>query len=230
MEPLGPRGVHVWSVDLDVPPERLAALESSLSESERERAARFHFRRDRERFTAARGSLREILGAYLGLAAGEVAFVYGAHGKPALASPLIAGGLDFNLSHAAGVALVALVRGRPVGVDVEAQRPLGDLLGMARSVMTAPELAAFEALPAEARPGAFFTLWTRKEAYMKATGAGFALPPQSFAVDGLPAAGWTLRDLPVGAGFAACVAVQGPLDPLRYAPWPPAGRGELPVP
>ena len=57
MEPLGPQGVHVWSVDLDVPPERLAALESSLAEPERERAARFHFRRDRERFAAARGSL-----------------------------------------------------------------------------------------------------------------------------------------------------------------------------
>jgi 4'-phosphopantetheinyl transferase len=220
MEPLSTRGVHVWRVALDVPAQRLAALEASLSEEERARAARFHFRRNKERFSAARGTLREILGAYLGLAPGEVAFVYGAQGKPALAPPLVAGGLDFNLSHAAGLALVALVRGRPVGVDVEAHRPLGDLLAMARTVMTGAELAAFQALPEEARAPAFFTLWTRKEAYMKATGAGFTLPPQSFAVQGLAGAGWTLRDLPVEGGFAACVAVRGPVDPLRYASWP----------
>ena len=119
---------------------------------------------------------------------------------------------------------MALVRGRPVGVDVEAHRPLGDLLAMARSVMTGAELAAFQALPEEARAPAFFTLWTRKEAYMKATGAGFTLPPQSFAVQGLAGAGWTLRDLPVGGGFAACVAVRGPVDPLRYASWPAPRR------
>jgi 4'-phosphopantetheinyl transferase len=223
MEPLTAQGVHVWSVALDVPPARLAALERCLAEDERERAARFRFRRDRERFTAARGTLREILGAYLGRAPGDITFVYGEHGKPALAPPLSGGGLAFNLSHAAGVALVALVRGRPVGVDVEAHRPLDDLLAMARSVMTGAELAAFKALPAAARAAAFFTLWTRKEAYMKATGAGFTLPPQSFAVEGLPGAGWTLRDLAVGAGFSACVAVQGPVDPLRFAPWPPGG-------
>ncbi len=124
---------------------------------------------------------------------------------------------------------MALVRGRPVGVDVEAHRPLGDLLAMARSVMTGAELAAFQALPEEARAPAFFTLWTRKEAYMKATGAGFTLPPQSFAVQGLAGAGWTLRDLPVGGGFAACVAVRGPVDPLRYASWPPAPRAPGPL-
>jgi 4'-phosphopantetheinyl transferase len=236
MEPLSTRGVHVWSVALDVPPHRLTALESSLSDPERARAARFHFRRDRDRFSAARGTLREILGAYLGRPPGEVDFAYGPQGKPRLApsGPESPGGpqglggdrdapLDFNLSHAAGLALVALVRGRPVGVDVEAHRPLGDLLAMARSVMTGAELAAFQALPEEARAPAFFTLWTRKEAYMKATGAGFTLPPQSFAVQGLAGAGWTLRDLPVGGGFAACVAVRGPVDPLRYASWPPGG-------
>ena len=86
MEPLSTRGVHVWSVALDVPPQRLAALESSLSDPERARAARFHFRRDRERFSAARGTLREILGAYLGRPPGEVDFAYGPQGKPRLAS------------------------------------------------------------------------------------------------------------------------------------------------
>ena len=110
-------------------------------------------------------------------------------------------------------------------MDVEAHRPLGDLLAMARTVMTGAELVAFQALPEEARAPAFFTLWTRKEAYMKATGAGFTLPPQSFAVQGLAGAGWTLRDLPVEGGFAACVAVRGPVDPLRYASWPPGPLG-----
>jgi 4'-phosphopantetheinyl transferase len=224
-----PGSVHVWSAALDPPPARLDVLAGYLSPDERARADRFHFPRDRRRYLAARGTLREILGAYLERAPAALAFAYGPQGKPAL-DPPDAAGLDFNLSHSADIALFALARGRPVGVDVEAARDLADMPGVAARVMTAAELAAFEALPEDARPPAFFALWTRKEAYMKATGAGFTLPPQSFAVDGLPAAGWTLRDLPVGEGFAACVAVQGEVDPLRFAPWPPIGPGGLSLP
>jgi 4'-phosphopantetheinyl transferase len=218
-----PGSVHVWSAALDPPPARLDVLAGYLSPDERARADRFHFPRDRRRYLAARGTLREILGAYLERAPAALAFAYGPQGKPAL-DPPDAAGLDFNLSHSADIALFALARGRPVGVDVEAARDLSDMPGVAARVMTAAELAAFEALPEDARPPAFFAHWTRKEAYMKAVGAGFSLPPESFAVAGLRAAGWTLRDLAPPPGFAACVAVPGPLAGLCYRPWPGAGR------
>jgi 4'-phosphopantetheinyl transferase len=212
--------VHVWSALLDVPPARLARLAGHLSPDERARAARFRFDRDRRRFTAARGALREILGAYLGRPAPDVAFVYGAYGKPALAPPLDATGLAFNLAHAAGLALYGVALGRPLGIDVEEVRPLPDLLGVARRVMTPGELAPFAALPPDPQREAFFALWTRKEAYLKATGAGFSLRPDGFAVDDLRAGGpWRLHDLSPAPGFAACVAVEGDGDPLRCRRW-----------
>jgi 4'-phosphopantetheinyl transferase len=211
--------VHVWRATLDPPPGRLDVLAGYLSPDEHVRAGRFHFPRDRRRFLAARGTLREILGAYLDRPPATLAVAYGAQGKPAL-DPPDAAGLDFNLSHTADVALVALARGRPVGVDVEARRELTDMMAVAARVMTREELDAFEALPPGARAAAFFALWTRKEAYMKAVGAGFSLPPEGFAVSGLAAAGWSLRDLDPPAGYAACVAVRGPLTAVRYRPWP----------
>jgi 4'-phosphopantetheinyl transferase len=219
--------VHVWRAALDPPPGRLDVLAGYLSPDERARAERFHFPRDRRRFLAARGTVREILGAYLGRPPAALAFAYGPQGKPAL-DPPDAAGLDFNLSHSAGVALVALARGRPVGVDVEAMRELTDLPGVAARVMTVAELAAFEALPAGARAAAFFALWTRKEAYMKALGAGFSLPPESFAVAGLAAAGWSVNDLPAPPGYAACVAVRGPIAGLRCGTWPAPEAPEAP--
>jgi signal transduction histidine kinase/phosphopantetheinyl transferase len=224
-----PGSVHVWSAGLDPPPARLDVLAGYLSPDERARGDRFHFPRDRRRYLAARGTLREILGAYLHQAPAALAFAYGPQGKPAL-DPPDAAGLDFNLSHSADLALFALARGRPVGVDVEAHRELADMPGVAARVMTGAELAAFEALPADARPPAFYALWTRKEAYMKAVGAGFSLPPESFAVAGLRAAGWTLRDLAPAPGFAACIAVQGPLAGLCCRPWPGAGGPRDPEP
>jgi 4'-phosphopantetheinyl transferase len=212
--------VHVWSAALDVPPARLALLEGHLSADERARAGRFRFDRVRHRFTAARGVLREILGAYLGRPAADVAFVYGAYGKPALAPPLDAPGLNFNLSHAAGLALYALARGRRLGIDVEEVRSLPDLLGVAHRVMTPRELASFTALAPDPQREAFFALWTRKEAYLKATGAGFSLPPDGFAVEDLRGGGsWRLRDLSPAPGYAACVAVEGELGPLRCRRW-----------
>jgi 4'-phosphopantetheinyl transferase len=234
--------VHVWSATLDVPPARLALLAGHLSPDERARADRFRFERDRRRFTAARGVLREILGAYLGHPAPDVAFVYGAYGKPALAPPLDATDLAFNLAHAAGLALYGLARGRPLGIDVEEVRPLSDLLGVARSVMTPGEYAPFAALPPGPQQEAFFALWTRQEAYLKATGAGFSVRPDGFAVDDHRIRGpWRLRDLSPAPGFAACVAVVGDLDPLRCRRWedgaawatPPARpplRRRLPAP
>ncbi len=105
------------------------SLRSRLSSDELARAARFHFERDRTRFSVARAALREILAHYLGTSPAEIAFVYGDHGKPALAPPY--GDLRFNLSHSHDLALCAVARGSEVGVDVERIRELDDLEGMA---------------------------------------------------------------------------------------------------
>ena len=221
---LGDRQVHVWRAALDVAPPRVARLGGSLSEEERARAARFHFERDRVRFTVARGVLRGLLGGYLGVAPSTLVFDYGAHGKPRLATAMPARDLRFNVSHSAGVALYAITRGREVGVDVEGHRPDFATAEIAERFFSLAERRALSALPVERRCDAFFACWTRKEAYIKARGLGLSLALDGFDVSlapGEPAAllatrddpserdRWSLRALDLGPGFAGAVVAEG---------------------
>ena len=229
---LGRGEVHVWRTALDLDPPRVAALADSLSPDERDRAARFHFERDRVRFTVARGVLRALLGRYLDLPAPALAFDYGAHGKPALAAAMgaraMAGSpgaeVRFNLSHSAGVALCAVTRGRDVGVDVEGLRADFATDEIAERFFSPAERVALRALPAAARCAAFFACWTRKEAYIKARGLGLAIPLDAFDVSLAPhepaallatrdepgeTVRWSLQALTPGVGFAGALVAEG---------------------
>jgi 4'-phosphopantetheinyl transferase len=207
--------VAVWRLDLAG--GDAAALADSLSADERARAARFRFPRDRDRFVAARAGLRQILGACLGLEARAVRFAYGARGKPALAG----GELSFNLSHADDLALVAVAREAPVGVDVERLRAVAGRERIAARCFAPAERAALGALPEEARDLAFLLGWTRKEAVAKARGEGVAAltaiaveldptrPARLVALDGdeAAAARWSLHPLEPAPGYLGAVAV-----------------------
>jgi 4'-phosphopantetheinyl transferase len=240
---LGRGEVHVWRTALDLDPPRVAALAASLSADERDRAARFHFERDRVRFTVARGVLRALLGRYLDLPAPALAFDYGQHGKPSLAAAAVARPVDgapgaelrFNLSHSAGVALCAVTRGREVGVDVEGLRADFATDEIAERFFSPAERAALRALPAGARCAAFFACWTRKEAYIKARGLGLSLALDAFDVSlapGEPAAllatrdepgaldRWLLRALDPGPDLAGAVVAEGHDWTLHCWTWP----------
>ena len=217
---LDDRGVHVWRISLDLGATGAARFAPTLSPDERRRAARFHFARDRDRFTVARGVLRTLLGGYLGIAPAELAFAYGDHGKP----ELVGGPLRFNVSHSAGVALCAVTRVREVGVDVEAHR--GDFATeeIADRFFSSAERTALRALPARRRCEAFFACWTRKEAYIKARGLGLSLALDAFDVSLVPGEPatllatrddpaqkdrWSLRALDPGPGFAGALVAEG---------------------
>jgi 4'-phosphopantetheinyl transferase len=232
--PLERDEVHVWRAVLDVGPRRLEALRDTLDPDERRRAARFVFARDRDRFVAGRGTLRELLARYLGRAPGELAFSYGPHGKPAVAGA--ARDLRFNLSHAGGLALYAVAEGRELGIDVETMRPDFATERIAERFFSPAERAALRRVAAEQRCEAFFACWTRKEAYMKALGRGFSLPLDAFDVSlapGEPAAllatredpadreRWWLSALDAGPGVAAALAVEGARCAVRCAEWLP---------
>src|SRR5262245_16151833 len=103
--------VHVWRADLDPDSSCLEHLQRSLSIDELQRAARFHFPRDRRRYTVARGVLRDILSRYLGRPPSELRFRYSAYGKPALAGTFADSALRFNVSHSHEVALFAVTYG-----------------------------------------------------------------------------------------------------------------------
>ena len=182
-----------------------------LSAGERERAQRMMSLPARHQFIVARAKLRWLLGGYLGADPSRIEITAGTHGKPRLADD---GGsrLEFNVSHSRGVLLIGVATGRPVGVDVEHVRAVGDLAGLARVALGPAEQAQLHA-PADARARLtrFFQLWTRKEARLKASGegivAGLAADSSTGADD---ARRWSTRDLALGRGVIGAVVVMQP--------------------
>jgi len=208
--------VHSWCVSLDVPPETSAGLYATLTSDERNRSARLRFERDRRRFVVAHGVLRELLGRYLGIPPGSVRFVYNAFGKPALSPAL--GRLKFNLSHSADLALIAIAADAEIGVDLEFIREQSDWAEIARCFFSAAERDRLNRLPSHLYPQAFFSCWTKKEAYVKARGEGLAL------LDGTPtdavlARRWSLYTLQPAPGYVGALAVEGKGRRLRQWHW-----------
>ena len=216
--------VHVWRTALDVPESQGRNLWDTLTADECQRAERYIFERDRAHFVVARGLLRVLLGRYLRQEPQSLRFTYGPHGKPALATNTGGGALCFNVSHSHGLALYAVTRGRELGVDVESIRPEVVQEKIAEHFFSPHEVAVLRALPTPLQATAFFACWTRKEAYIKATGDGLALPLNQFDVSLAPgepaallgtawdpkeAARWALQDLAPAPGYRAAVAVAG---------------------
>lgn len=149
---------------------------ASLDDEEIKRAGTFRFRRDHNRFVRARGFLRREISAVLGLAADKLDLRIGPQGKPFLAH---SSALGFNLSHSAGLAVLALREEGPVGIDLEALQHGRGCAGLADSCLTPMEVCSLAALPAAARETAFLACWTAKEAAVKLTGTGWSRTPQS---------------------------------------------------
>lgn len=180
------RVVRVWLLSLDAPPVPAAQLRNVLSAEERARAARFVFADDRARWEAGRGLLRLVLARALDLEPAAIRLAPGVNGRPALEADVAAHGIAFNLSHSRDRLAVAVARA-PVapllGVDVEELRPVPEMIGVAERVFTPAESRALLSAADGDRVAVFHQLWTRKEACLKATGAGFTLPADSFEVD-----------------------------------------------
>jgi 4'-phosphopantetheinyl transferase len=222
---LEPRRVDVWHFSIDAAPECVARHLEHLSLDERERAARFHFERDRRRFIVGRGTVRLILGRYLDTEPAVLHLAATAHGKPFLIGNPSHARVHFNLTHSGAHALCAVADATPVGVDLEVLRDIDDMAGLMRTVFTPTERAAVESLRTSDRRLGFFTAWTRKEAVVKARGDGLAFDVQRFSVTLAPgepagvinfadapreAAYWWLVDIPAGSDCAAALAVRHP--------------------
>jgi 4'-phosphopantetheinyl transferase len=171
--------VHVWSASLDGRLASLGRLGRLLSEDEFDRAARFHFDLDRARFVVGRGLLRTLLASYTGQHPAELCFSYTTYGKPELQEDH---DLHFNLAHSGGRALFAICIGSEIGVDLERVQPGIARERVAEHFFSALEVSELRALPAHEQDCAFLACWTRKEAYVKATGEGLSLSLQDFDV------------------------------------------------
>lgn len=238
----GPKVVHIWAASLEVPASWLAAFQRPLSRDELARAARYRFDQHRNRYIAAHGWLRQLLGRYLAVPAATVEFEEGPKGKPGLGGVARASGLQFNLAHSEGLALVAIACATPVGVDVERIRTLFEAEDLVSRFFSKREADEFRALTEDQKPVAFFRLWTRKEAWLKATGEGIAHLLDQVEVSVLPAeplrllrlpegfsppSDWSLCDLAPGPGFAAALAMPIPGAQPECRRWHHEGMGLL---
>ena len=198
---LAPDTIHVWRAAADADSARIEALARTVSPDERERAARFAFQQNRDRFLVRRGMLRAILGRYLAMPPERLEIEPDVRGKPSLRTSL-----RFNVSHSGGLVLVAVALGREVGVDIERIEPSAVDARIAGNFLSRRESAEVRALPAAQRPYAFFARWTRKEAYLKARGDGRA----GLTDGGLPEdPRWSVRALEPSPGYAGALAAWG---------------------
>ena len=152
-------------------------------------------------------ALRLVLASYLGEAPEAIALARGEHGKPRLATGPER--LAFNLSHSDDLTLVAVSRGREVGVDVELEKPGRDLVALAERALAPEDAEAVRTAEEGERTRVFYALWTRHEARLKCLGVGLGKavwPSPALAVEAIPA----------DPGYAAAVAVTGDPVPVRF--------------
>ncbi len=220
-DPLPPLNddAHVWSVALDDPRCEIDARFARLSPEEQARAGRFKFARDRRRYVIAHAALRDVLARYALESPADLRFVASPLGKPRLAPPFDAGGIEFNLSHSHERALIAVCAGHEIGVDIEYIKTDFDLFEVAQRFFTEREIAALYALPGALRSAAFHKCWTCKEAFLKAKGTGLSgqLDAVEIAFDQdrlrvtANVTGWRLREL---------IELQGYESALVTRDWP----------
>jgi 4'-phosphopantetheinyl transferase len=207
---------------LAVAPDELTRLRGHLNPDELQRGNRLIDKERRDRFFVGRGLLREALAGYLEMEPAAVTISEGEYGKPQLYGQERAGGIRFNVSHAGGLILIAVSKGRDVGCDLEELRQDLEFRPMAERYFSPREREELFSLPAAEQLAAFYRCWTRKEAYLKATGSGFSQPSTGFDVTLLPGTApallahrgdpeeiqrWEIRDVEVPQPYCAALAV-----------------------
>lgn len=242
--PLG-EGIHLWTIALDRSAERCAQDAELLSDGEAARAARFHYARDRGRFIVGRAALRRILGHYMGKAPETLRFSYGPWGKPGLDVRQADRPLAFNLSHSRALALLAVAQDCALGADVEWVRNSKDLERLAQRFFAPPEVVELSAIGPSRYVTAFFACWTRKEAFLKAFGAGLSVPLDGFCVSVDPdkparlhstawrpgeAERWSLADVAIDRDIRAAIAIDRPIgqaESWHLADQPEPGQAQM---
>jgi 4'-phosphopantetheinyl transferase len=217
LEPSPVAGLELWVLDVEGAPHGVALLD----DEERSRAARMAGE-DRVSFLAAHVLLRRLLAARLEVAPQDIAYRRGPcplcgapRGRPALAGSCPP--LHFSLSRRPGVVMIA-VASAPVGVDVEAL-PAPAVAAEVAELLHPEERAEIRLAAPAARPEVFARVWTRKEAYLKALGAGLGhgLERDYLGAEVRAPApeGFTIASVPVAAGYRAAVALDGAPTPAR---------------
>lgn len=210
--------VHLWLARVN------ESEDDHLSAKEIARASKYHRKIDHLRYRTSRSILRKILGGYLSTDPSEIQLELDPLGKPRLSKKFHSPNVEFNISHSDQIILFAFARTRRVGVDIEHVRPFPELTSLVRRYFTEDERSAIRRIPKPERTAAFFSGWTRKEAFLKAIGKGLQIPLNSFEVSLDPdekephlvlpqnlkqESHWRLMSFSPAEGTIAALAVEG---------------------
>lgn len=230
---IGERETHVWLLSCVLTESVRGAFWGLLDDHERVRAGRFRFEADRERFVARNGALRQLLGGYVGVPPSRLEFVRGPHGKPRL-STAGADHIEFNASSSGEWAMVAVTRGRQVGIDIERIDATRTDPTMVSHFFAPAEQRRLERLEGDLWTAGFFNCWARKEAFVKATGEGLSRllddfevsldpgePPRLLRAGDDPGAvsQWKMAELEPITGYAHALVVAGEIGALSGLTW-----------
>jgi 4'-phosphopantetheinyl transferase len=222
--------IHVWRVFIDREISSYRASIKTLSPDEIQKADKFQFERDRWQFIVCRATLRKILGAYLRIQPSEICFSYNDFGKPTLNSVKDKKSYCFNISHSNGIVLIAVTNGQEVGIDLEYMKEEFATLKVAEQFCSQIELSALSSITDDLRVSAFYSFWTRKEAFAKAIGEGLSIPLKQIKLPIISGecesnldrnfthrfGKWSLVNLPPYGKFAAALVVKGEVKAIRH--------------
>ncbi|KPJ96496.1 MAG: hypothetical protein AMJ53_00460 [Gammaproteobacteria bacterium SG8_11] len=179
---LAPNQIHLMVASLESLTQHREQVFSVIDQTEQTRAERFINPTHGDNFRLVRGTLRILLAAYLKQNAKDIHFDFNEHGKPLINPSQNPQALQFNVSHSHDMAAFVFTMQKPVGIDIEHIKPLNNISGLAQHVCHPKELDEFNAMEAHARQDAFFRLWTRKEAFIKAKGQGLSMGLRSIYI------------------------------------------------
>ena len=224
--------VHLWSASVQENISYLNTYRHILSLEEKQRAERFKFKRDQDRFIIAHVLLRLVLSRYIKITPQAIAYSSNSFGKPNLKGCSDIETINFNMSHSNDHVLIAVANNLAVGVDIEWVRPIENANQIVETFFSAKEKVQFQSLSDHLKTEAFYSCWTRKEAFIKALGVGISLPLNQFSVSFLPGEPadllevpttieqpefWTLEEFQVREGYVAAIAAQG--TGLKFCYW-----------
>lgn len=195
---------------------------SILSTEEKNRAARFYFEKHRRRFMQSHGILRTILAHYLNIAPENISLKTDHHGKPYIENSNV----FFNLSHSGDYALVAIGLDSALGIDLE-KFSSRSYRGLAQQMFSEAENQQLLSCPQYLEAAVFFSIWSQKEAFIKACGLGLHYPTKTFSVEALSTheycvydtvhcKDWRLFPFYPLPGFAGAICYDGDYQTLNF--------------
>jgi len=213
--------IHIWLANIEEYIDNNVLFNNHLSAAELERSKQYKFKKDQDRFAAARNILRDLLAKYLDRPPKNIEIAYNNYGKPYIDHEI-----KFNISHSYEIALFAFTKTGPIGVDIEKIQPIENIDDIATQYFSTKEVIDLLSINPNERIIAFFNCWTRKEALIKALGTGLSVPLNEFTVTLLPnepakisilpnihfQENWSVHSINDLENYAAALAVQGKYD------------------